>query len=75
LIWLFDIVSEPWWPSGHEFKYHHPHLFNKNQTQSNMDMYKFQIQKAFTWGDVLENNINYILRLSNSLSYWIEMII
>jgi hypothetical protein len=24
------MVSKPWWPSGHEFKSHHPHLCNKN---------------------------------------------
>jgi hypothetical protein len=28
-----------------------------------MSLYKFQVQTALTWGDVLENNINYILEL------------
>jgi hypothetical protein len=27
---FFDMVSEPWWPSGYEFKSHHPYLFDKN---------------------------------------------
>jgi len=26
-----------------------------------MDMCNFQAQRAFTWGDVLENNINHIM--------------
>jgi hypothetical protein len=26
------VVSEPWWPSGHEFKSHHLYLFDKNKT-------------------------------------------
>jgi len=30
LRWFFDMVSEPWWPSGHEFESHHPYLFDKN---------------------------------------------
>jgi len=55
------MVSEPWWLSGHEFESHHPYLFDKNQTQDNMDMCMFQAQRAFTWGGVLENNINHIL--------------
>jgi len=55
------MVSEPWWPSGHEFESHRSHLFDKNQTQDNMDLCKFQAQKTFTWGGVLENNINHIL--------------
>jgi len=61
LRWFFDMVSEPWWPSGHEFESHHPHLFDKNQAQGKVDLCKFQAQRAFTWGGVLENNINYIL--------------
>jgi hypothetical protein len=55
------MVSKPWWPSGHKFKFHHSHLFDKNQVQGNMDLCKFQAQNAFTWGGVLENNINHIL--------------
>jgi hypothetical protein len=55
------MVSEPWWPSGHEFESHHPHLFDKNQAQGKVDLCKFQAQRAFTWGGVLENNINHIL--------------
>jgi len=55
------MISEPWWQSGHEFESHHPYLFDKNQAQGNASMYKFQVQKVFTWGGVLENNINYIL--------------
>jgi hypothetical protein len=56
------MVSEPWWPSGHEFESHHPYLFDKNKAQGNVDMCKFQAQRAFTRGNVLENNINHILR-------------
>ena len=56
------MVLEPWWLSGHEFESHHPHLFDKNQAQGNVGLCKFQAQRAFTWGGVLENNnINYIL--------------
>jgi hypothetical protein len=55
------MVSEPWWPSGHEFESHHPHSFDKNQAQGNVGMCKFQAQRVFTWGGVLENNINHIL--------------
>jgi hypothetical protein len=43
------MISESWWPSGHEFESHHPHLFDKNQAQGNMDKCKFQAQRAFTW--------------------------
>jgi len=50
------------WPSGHEFESHHSYLFDKNQVQGNVvGLCKFQIQRAFTWGDVLENNINHIM--------------
>jgi hypothetical protein len=64
LRWLFDLVSESWWPNGHEFKSHHSHLFDKkkNQAQGNVCLYKFQAQKTFTWGGILENNINHILK-------------
>jgi hypothetical protein len=55
------MVSESWWSSGHEFESHHPHLFDKNQAQGKMDLYKFQTQMTFIWESVLENNINYIL--------------
>ena len=56
------MVSEPWWPSGHELESHHPHLFDKNQAQGNVGLCKFQAQMTFTWGCVLKNNnINYIL--------------
>ena len=55
------MVSEPWWPSGHGFESHHPHLFDKNQAHSNVGLCKFQTQMAFTWEGVLENNINHIL--------------
>jgi len=30
LNWFFDMVSEFWWTSGHEFKSHHSYLFVKN---------------------------------------------
>jgi hypothetical protein len=30
LRWFFDMISEPWWPSDHEFESHHPYLFHKN---------------------------------------------
>jgi hypothetical protein len=56
------MVSEPWWPNGHKFESHHPYLFDKNQAQDNVSLCKFQTQKAFIWGSVLENNINYILK-------------
>jgi hypothetical protein len=56
------MVSKSWWLSGHEFESHHPYLFHKNQAQGNVGICKFQAQRAFTWGGVLENNnINYIL--------------
>jgi hypothetical protein len=55
------MILESWWLSGHEFESHHPHLFDKNQVQSNADMCKFQAQRTFTWGVVVENNINHIL--------------
>jgi len=29
------------------FESHHPHLFDKNQAQNNMSLYKFQVQMAF----------------------------
>jgi len=35
-------------PSSHEFESHNPHLFDKNQAQDNMNLYKFQAQRAFT---------------------------
>jgi hypothetical protein len=57
------MVSEPWWPSDYEFESHHLHLFDKNQVQGNVGLCKFQVQGAFTWGSVLENNINHILGL------------
>jgi hypothetical protein len=59
--WDFDMISEPWWPSGHEFESHNSYLFDKNQAQGNVGLCKFQAQRAFTWGGVLENNINHIL--------------
>jgi hypothetical protein len=55
------MVLESWWPSGHEFESHHSYLFDKNEAQSSVSLCKFQAQRAFTWGAVLENNINYIL--------------
>ena len=55
--------SEPWWPSDHEFEFHNPYLFDKNETQGNVSMWKFQAQRAFVWEGILENNINHILRL------------
>jgi hypothetical protein len=55
------MVSESWWSSGHEFEPHQPYLFDKNWAQGNVSLCKFQAQKAFTWGTVLDNNINYIL--------------
>ena len=55
------MVSEPWWLSGYEFESQHPYLFDKNQAQGNMSLYKFQVQRVFTWGGVLENTINHIL--------------
>jgi hypothetical protein len=56
------MVSETWWPSNHEFESHHSYLFNKNQAQDNMSLYKSQVQMTFTWNDVLKNNINHILK-------------
>jgi hypothetical protein len=56
------MVSEPWWLSGHEFESHHLYLFDKNQAQGNVSLCKFQAQRTFIWGDVLENNINHIMR-------------
>jgi hypothetical protein len=56
------MVLESWWTSSHEVESHHPHLFDKNQAQCNMGICKFQAQKAFNWGGVLENNINHILK-------------
>jgi hypothetical protein len=44
------------------FESHHPYLFDKNQAQCNVDLCKFQTQRAFTWGYMLDNNINYIMR-------------
>jgi len=58
------MVSKSWWLSGHEFESHHLHLFDKNQTQGNVSLSKFQAQIAFNWWCVLENNINYILEPS-----------
>jgi len=55
------MISESWWSNDHEFKSHHPYLFDKNQAQDKISLYKFQAQKAFTWGGMLENNINHIL--------------
>ena len=57
LIWYQSLNDS----SGHKFESHHPHLFDKNWAQDNMGMCKFQAQKAFTWGSVLENNINHIM--------------
>jgi hypothetical protein len=59
---VLDMISESWWLSGLEFDSHYPYLFDKNQAQGNISLRKFQAQRIFTWGDVLENNINYILR-------------
>jgi hypothetical protein len=61
LRWVFDMISEPWWPSDHECESHHPHLFDKNLAQGSVSLCKFRAQRAFTWGGVLENNINHIL--------------
>jgi len=47
LRWFFDMASELWWSSGHEFESHYLHLFDKNQTQDNMGMCKFQVQRVF----------------------------
>jgi hypothetical protein len=30
LRWFVVMVSEPWWPSGHEFESYYPYLFDKN---------------------------------------------
>jgi hypothetical protein len=58
---LFNIILEPWWLWDQDLESHYPHLFDKNQAQGNMSLYRFQDQMTFTWEDVLENNINYIL--------------
>jgi hypothetical protein len=29
LNWFFDMVSESWWPSDHEFESYHFYLFDK----------------------------------------------
>jgi hypothetical protein len=55
------MISETWWPSGHEFESHHLYLFDKNQSQDNTGLCKSQVQMIFTWKDVLKNNINHIL--------------
>jgi hypothetical protein len=55
------MISESWWSSDHEFEFHHLHLFDKNQARGNVGLCKFQAQMTFTWGGVLENNINHIL--------------
>ena len=34
----------------------------KKLSTSNVGLCKFQAQRAFTWGGVLENNINHILK-------------
>ena len=44
----FYMISEPCWSNGHGFESHHPYLFDKNQAQNNIDLYKFQAQKPFT---------------------------
>ena len=41
------MVSEPCWPSGHEFGTHHLVLFDKNQAQYSVSLCKFQAQKIF----------------------------
>jgi hypothetical protein len=41
LRWFFYIVSESWWLKNYEFKSHYPNLFNKNQAQSDVGLYKF----------------------------------
>ena len=38
-----------------------PILFDKNQAQGDVGLCKFQAQRAFTWGGVLQNNINHIM--------------
>jgi hypothetical protein len=55
------MVSEPWWSSGYEFESHYLYLFYKNLAQDDMNLCKFQDQMTFTWGGMLENNINNIL--------------
>ena len=35
------MVSEIWWPSGHEFESHYSYLFDKNQAQGNVSLYNF----------------------------------
>jgi hypothetical protein len=57
----WNMLPELWWPSGHEFESHHPHLFDKNQAQDNVGLCKFQARMTVTWGGVLEKNINHIL--------------
>ena len=42
------MVSKPCLPSGHEFEFHYPILFDKNQAQDNMSLCKFQARRAFT---------------------------
>jgi hypothetical protein len=49
------------WLNSHEFEFHYPYLFDKHQAQGNVNLYKFPAQRAFIWGGVLENNINYTL--------------
>ena len=36
------MVSESWWSSDHKFESYHPHLFDKNQAQDNVNLCKFQ---------------------------------
>jgi len=47
LRWFFDMVSEPWWLSDHEFESHHPHLFDKNQAQDDVSLCKFSSLNDF----------------------------
>jgi hypothetical protein len=46
-----------------------PILFDKIKHKAVMHLVKFQVQKAFIWRDMLENNINHILRPHNMCLY------
>ena len=49
-------------------------LFDKNQAQGSVGLYKFQVQRVFTWGGVLENNINHIMGLTYKLKLLGKMV-
>ena len=51
-----------------------PILFDKNQAQGDMGLCKFQAQRVFTWGGVLEYNIIIFWSLTYKLELLGEMV-